>query len=170
MLHNGRYLPYSASYRSCFRGRNRSAGFKTAENMVLFGTGGQAAAQLESVLAVRHIKNVKVVGRNTEKAKAFSIEMQRKFQSYVANVTVCEDIDAAISEADIITTVTTSNMPVFNGRRVKRGAHINGVGSYTPEMQELDEYTVQNAGKVFVDSRDAVLAEAGDFIYLWKKG
>ncbi len=143
---------------------------RAAESMVLFGTGGQAAAQLESILAVRSIKNVKVVGLNRAKALEFSKKMQVELQSYGTNITVCEDVATAVSEADVITAVTTSKKPVFDGRWVKKGAHINGVGSYTPEMQELDEYIIQNAGKVFVDSRTAVLSEAGDLIIPMKKG
>ena len=141
-----------------------------AQSMVLFGTGGQAAAQLESVLAVRNIKNVKVVGLNRDKALEFSNKMQKELQRYGANITVCDDVDTAVREADVITVVTTSKKPVFDGRKVKKGAHINGVGSYTPEMQELDEYIIQKAGKVFVDSRDAVLSEAGDLIIPMEKG
>lgn len=143
---------------------------KDAENMVLFGTGGQAAAQLESVLAVRNIKNVKVVGINKDKAVMFSEKMQKELQGYGAVITVCENVDAAVSEADIITAVTTSKKPVFDGSKVKKGTHINGVGSYTPEMQELDEYIVKKADRVFVDSFEAVLSEAGDLIIPMKKG
>ena len=38
-----------------------------------------------------------------------------------------------------------------------------GVGSFTPQMQEIDEITVRRA-RVVVDSRDACMAEAGDLI------
>ncbi len=143
---------------------------KDAENMLLFGTGGQAAAQLESVLAVRNIKSVKIAGLNREKALVFAERMQRELEGYGANITVCENVDEAVTEADIITAVTNSREPVFDGRRVKNGTHINGVGSYTPEMQELDEYIVHKAGKVFVDSREAALLEAGDLLIPMEKG
>ena len=46
---------------------------------------------------------------------------------------------------------------------MKPGVHINGVGSYTPQMQEIPAATVARA-RVVVDSREAVLAEAGDLI------
>lgn len=141
-----------------------------AESMVLFGTGGQAAAQLEAVLAVRSIKNVKISGLNKGKAAAFAERMQKELQSYGAVITVCENIDEVVSQADIITVVTTSKKPVFDGSKVMKGTHINGVGSYTPEMQELDEYIIQKAGKIFVDSREAVLSEAGDIIVPMEKG
>ena len=71
--------------------------------------------------------------------------------------------------ADIITTITISKNPVFDGRLVKKGAHINGVGSYTPELSEIDEYILINADKVYIDTSDA-LEESGDFIKPIEKG
>jgi ornithine cyclodeaminase len=69
----------------------------------------------------------------------------------------------AISQADIICCATTSTAPVFDDHHLKFGVHINGVGSYTPEMQEIPPETVQRAA-LFVDSRQAALSEAGDII------
>jgi ornithine cyclodeaminase len=89
---------------------------------------------------------------------------------YGARIVADSSVDKVLPVADVITTVTTSKVPVFDGRLVKEGAHINGVGSYTPDMQELDEYLVKRVDRVFVDSRDAVLAEAGDLIIPMKHG
>ncbi len=77
--------------------------------------------------------------------------------------------DDAVDEADVITTVTISKTPVFNGARVKDGAHVNGVGSYTPNARELD-YNLISRARVFVDNREAVFAEAGDLIIPVKEG
>lgn len=143
---------------------------KDAENLVLFGTGGQAAAQLEAVLSVRNFKQVKVVGRSMDKTAAFAEKMQRELKSYGADISVCRDVDEAVSEADVITVVTNSKVPVFDGSKVRKGTHINGVGSYTPEMQELDEYIVCHADRIFVDSLEAALSEAGDLIVPMNKG
>ena len=49
------------------------------------------------------------------------------------------------------------------GKDVAAGAHINGVGSYTPAMQEVDAETVRRA-LVVVDEREAAWEEAGDLI------
>jgi ornithine cyclodeaminase len=143
---------------------------RDAESLLLFGTGGQAAAQIEAVLSVRNFKHVKVAGRNMNKAAAFAEKMQIELHSYGADISVCCDVDEAVSEADVITVVTTSKEPVFDGSKVKRGAHINGVGSYTHEMQELDEYIIRRADQIYVDSREAALSEAGDLIIPIKKG
>jgi len=63
----------------------------------------------------------------------------------------------------VICTATTSTSPVFTDSELKAGVHINGVGSYTPEMQEIPAETVARA-VVVIDSRSAALAEAGDLV------
>ena len=75
----------------------------------------------------------------------------------------------AVSAADVICTATTSTTPVFRDADVKPGAHINAIGSFTPQMQEVPAETVARALLV-VDSREAVWAEAGDLIIARKQG
>lgn len=67
----------------------------------------------------------------------------------------------AVKDADIITTITVAKDPVFDGKLVKKGAHINGVGSYTPQLSEIDEYIITHADKIYMDTPDA-LEESGD--------
>jgi ornithine cyclodeaminase/alanine dehydrogenase-like protein (mu-crystallin family) len=78
-------------------------------------------------------------------------------------IAVAASADDAVKHADIICAATTSSVPVFNGERIKPGTHINGVGSFTPSMQEFDLKTIQQS-LVVVDSVDAVLEEAGEII------
>lgn len=138
---------------------------KDAEIFALLGTGGQGEAQLEAVLAVRDIKEVRVFDISKERAQDFANRMSDNFAGiYKAGFIVANSSDAAVVDADIITSVTTSKEPTFDGRLVKKGAHINGVGSYTPEVQEIDEYILLNSEKVYVDTKDGVLNESGDFI------
>ncbi|MCQ4765836.1 ornithine cyclodeaminase family protein, partial [Cloacibacillus evryensis] len=66
--------------------------------------------------------------------------------------------------------VTTSPQPVFDGRRVKAGAHINAVGTFMPHKRELDEYIVRRADKIFIDNREAVMSEAGEFLIPMTEG
>ena len=58
---------------------------------------------------------------------------------------------------------------MFADADLKPGAHISAIGSYTPEMVEVPPETIQRA-KVVVDSRAAVLAEAGDLIQPMQSG
>ncbi len=143
---------------------------KDARKGLIFGTGGQAAAQLEAMLTVRALDAVEVVDIDVKRAQAFVADMKEALSHFSTEIRLCDDPEGAVAKADIITTVTTSKKPVFDGRKVKNGAHINAVGAYTHEMQELDEYLIANADKVIVDSREAALAEAGDLIIPLNKG
>ncbi|CAB1262627.1 Ornithine cyclodeaminase [Clostridiaceae bacterium BL-3] len=143
---------------------------KDSKNGALFGTGGQAASQLEAMLTVRNLNIVKVFDIDKERAEVFAERMSGELSRFSTKIVAAESSDDAVNDADIITTVTTSKKAVFNGRLVKKGAHINGVGSYTPVMEELDEYIVQNADKIYMDSKSAVLSESGDFIIPIQKG
>ena len=69
----------------------------------------------------------------------------------------------AVADADIICTCTTSDQPVFDGRLLPDGVHVNAVGAYRPESRELDDETIGRA-KIVVETREAALAEAGDLL------
>ncbi len=143
---------------------------KDAKIGALIGSGGQAEKQLEAILAVRNLEMVKVFSRNYDKTVAFANKMKESLKEYKADIVPVKSADEAILDADIITAITSSSTPVFNGKLVKKGAHINGVGSYTPNMQELDEFIISSADKVFVDSMEAIFAEAGDILIPLEKG
>ncbi len=138
---------------------------KDSKTFAIIGTGGQAPSQIEAVLSVRDIETVKIYNRDLEKAEAFAKKMTEKLgKKYNAKMVAAETPEKAVKDADIITTVTTAKKPVFDGKFVKKGAHINAVGAFKPDMQEIDEYTLTNADKVYVDTTEGVLNECGDFI------
>ena len=74
-----------------------------------------------------------------------------------------DDPRDAIAGADVIIAATDSSTPVFDGSQVEPGTHVTGVGSYTPEMREVDTDLVLRA-RVIVDQREAAMEEAGDII------
>ncbi|MQC25996.1 MAG: hypothetical protein DWG76_00910, partial [Chloroflexi bacterium] len=90
----------------------------------------------------------------------FVVDMRGRGQ-IPEDIRMAKDANEAISEADIICAATTSSTPVFADASLKPGVHINGVGSYTSEMQEIPSESVGRA-LVSVDSHSAALAECGD--------
>jgi ornithine cyclodeaminase len=135
---------------------------KDSAVFALIGAGGQAETQLEAVLTVRPIREVRVFSAHG--AEAFAQRMQLRFGAkFNCKIIAAASSAEAVKDADIITTVTTSKTPVYDGKLVKKGVHVNGVGSYTPEMHENDEYFVTSA-KVYVDTRDGAFVEAADLI------
>jgi ornithine cyclodeaminase len=135
----------------------------------LFGTGGQARSQLEALLTVRKIEEVRIYDVMQERISNFISSEAATAERFGVKLKAAASPDEAIDEADVITTVTISKTPVFDGKRVKPGAHVNGVGSYTPDARELD-FSLIDKARVFVDNKEAVFAEAGDFLIPIKEG
>ena len=129
----------------------------------IFGTGGQSSAQLEALLCVRPLKEVRVYDIFCDKITQFVEKNAPLAERYGARLRIAASSDEAIEGADIVTTVTTSATPVFDGAKVSPGTHGNGVGAVLPNMRELDERLL-NRARVFVDDKKAVLAEAGDIL------
>lgn len=141
-----------------------------AKIAALIGTGGQAKSQLEAMLTVRDLTEVRIFDINLESAVKFANEMTEVFAAFKATFIPCKAVSDAVKGADIITTVTTSKQATFAAEDVKAGAHVNGVGAYTPEMKEVPSELIQRADSIIFDTWDAVMAEAGDFIDPLKNG
>lgn len=137
---------------------------KDSKIFALIGCGDQAECQLEAILNIRNIKIVKVFDISKEKREIFVEKMKDLFsKKYSVEIESVNSSEEAVKNADIITLVTTSKIPVFDGKYIKNGAHINGMGSYTPEMQEIDGYILKKS-KVYVDTKNGVFHESGDLI------
>jgi ornithine cyclodeaminase len=126
--------------------------------------------QLEAMLTARRLEKVFVVGANFQRTLAFVDKMRKEFSRFETEIIAVENGNEVVALADIITVATTSHTPVFDGTLVKKGAHVNGIGAYTPLMQELPEAIIQSANKIFFDTSEGVLAEAGDIIIPLKNG
>jgi ornithine cyclodeaminase len=135
--------------------------------VAVFGAGAQGRTQLEAACTARPIETAFIYDADTKRANLFAEEM--KIKGFIKEIHVASSTRQAVVNADIICTATTSNRPVFEDSYVKPGTHISGVGSYTPEMQEVPAETLQRA-KIFVDSRSASLEEAGDLIQPMRSG
>lgn len=136
----------------------------------LIGTGGQAATQLEAMLAARKLEEVRVYDLNYERTKEFAARMQEELQSYGAKIVASKSSDEAIDEADLLITVTPSSKPVFDGSKVKKGATVSCVGAYQHHMQEMDPVILTRASKIYFDSEEAVLSESGDILIPLEEG
>jgi len=136
--------------------------------VAIFGAGVQGRTQLEAVCTVRKIETAWIFDSQAERSEGFIHEMAGQGPLH-ADLRAAHSPEQAVADADIICTATTSLIPVFADLHLKPGVHINGVGSYTPEMQEVPSETVRRALLV-VDSRPAALSEAGDLIQPIRQG
>lgn len=141
---------------------------ENASTLGMIGTGGMAFEQLLANLEVRPIKNVLLYNRTTSKAESFKKRVADAFPDL--SITVVEDVDTLTKQADIINCQTQSADPVFDAQNIQPGTHINGIGSYRPDMKELDNRILPKADKVFFDDIEGVKEEAGEFIEANEKG
>lgn len=136
----------------------------------IFGTGGQAPLQLEAMLVARRLSEIRIFDTNPLRVENFIIHSTPLANRFNARLIASHSPAAAVDGADVITTVTTSANPVFNGNDVKQGAHINAVGVFMPHKRELDEVIVTRADLIFVDNWEACTSEAGDLVIPMTKG
>jgi alanine dehydrogenase len=129
---------------------------------VLFGAGWQAASQVEALAAaLPQLQRVYVVGRDQNRVQRFCVTLSERVSR---DVRPCADIERAVGEADIIITATGASSPLFDGRWMRAGVHINAIGSNYAEKRELDASAVRRADIVAVDDVAVARAESGDLI------
>jgi len=137
-----------------------------AATVAIFGAGVQGRTQLEGVCAVRPIQRALVFDPTADAAADFATTMSRALN---IEVTAAASPRDALRTADVICTATVSETPVFEDKDLAPGTHINAIGSYKPDVQEVPAETVRRALLV-VDHRTSALAETGDLIIPIRKG
>lgn len=124
----------------------------------IFGCGRQGRTQLEAIKTVRKLEKIWIFDKSLEQAESFIEEMDDKTKK---NMEVARDL-SVLKDVDIICTATNSESPLFYKKHLKKGTHINAIGSFKPEMQELDPEII-NSSRVYFDDKEACLNESGDF-------
>jgi ornithine cyclodeaminase/alanine dehydrogenase len=133
---------------------------KNSEILGIIGAGAQAPFQAEAISEVRSIRRILVYDKDPRAADDFSKIAYENLKTHVSIMARARDV---VVNSDILVTVTTSTVPVFDGHDLKAGTHINAVGAYTPEMRELDDFTIGKS-KIVVDTYEGCMAEAGDLL------
>jgi len=132
---------------------------ENAETVAVFGCGTQGKTQLEAVCNVRPIKQALLYDLNMDAAIKLKAEMEENLN---ISIHIEKNLEH-LKKADIICTATNAEKPLFSQKDISKGVHINAMGSYKSNMQELDPLIIKE-GKLFVDSRRSVLKESGDLI------
>jgi len=125
----------------------------------IYGTGVQAQMQLLAVAEARNLSKALVYDISDEAANNFIGTIKEKVGFEIFKAGTPDEV----LEADIICTATSSPTPVFDGKNVKPGTHINGIGSHTPNARELDTEIVLRS-KFIGDSKEGCFSEAGDIM------
>ena len=131
---------------------------KDSKILLVLGTGPIAENLIKAHVEVRAIKQIYVWGRNHEKAK----QLVSKFADKDYDVEAIESYQSFIGLADIISCATSSQKPLLRAEDLRKGQHLDLVGSYKRSMREVDDKVMQ-ISSIYVDTMHAV-QESGDLI------
>jgi ornithine cyclodeaminase/alanine dehydrogenase-like protein (mu-crystallin family) len=138
---------------------------QNSKTLLMIGTGDLAPELIKAHCTIREIEHVLIWGRNSEKSKLLAEQMKLDSIAFRA----VDSLDEAIGDADIISTATLSETPLIKGALLRKGQHLDLVGSYQPHMREADDRCIQKAS-VFIDTYEAGMKESGDIAIPLKKG
>ena len=137
-----------------------------AQELAIIGAGVQARTHLVALAAVRAIRRARVACRNIEHAQQLVREMQPGVPFPIEAAGTNEE---AVRGADVIVTATSSLEPVINKDWISPGAHVNAIGTHSPNSREIDSATMA-AARIFTDRRESALNESGDYLLAAKEG
>ena len=130
-----------------------------AHRLLMVGTGELAPHVVLSHATVRPLQSVLIWGRRIEKAR----ETAASLAGQGFSVAVCDDLQAGVAWADIISCATLSQKPLIEGRWLRPGQHLDLIGAFRPDMREVDDEAITRAN-LYVDTRAGALAEAGELV------
>lgn len=136
-----------------------------AERLLMVGTGALAPYLIRAHATVRPICNVLVWGRDPAKARSLAKQLDRPD----FRVAATGDLAEAARGAHVISCATMATEPLIRGEWLRNGQHLDLVGGFTPQMREADDEAVRRA-RVFVDTREGAMAEAGDIVQPLQSG
>ncbi|KAI9451822.1 NAD-P-binding protein [Lactarius psammicola] len=145
------------------------------QHLVAFGAGLQIRSHIQQLLATYpSIVHITIVNRTlNDRLTALLGDLRLEYPkaTFVALSSSSNDderraplIEAAVRQADCICCATSSTGPLFPSEWVRPGTHIILVGSYKPEMAEVDTALIRRARVILVESRSACAIEAGELI------
>jgi alanine dehydrogenase len=130
-----------------------------AARLLMVGTGKLAPHLIESHATVRPIREVRIWGRNIQRARTLAASLSREGLS----VACTEDLETSTRWADIVSCATLSRQPLVLGRWLRAGQHLDLVGAYTPEMREADDEAMARSD-LYVDTRSGAVRESGEIV------
>lgn len=161
-----------------FNDHRTAAGFAAATRVLarpesathaLFGAGKLAFCSALYINAVRPIRRLFLCGRTPARVAALAERIRADARFAQTEVIAGASAAEAAAAADIVTTVTTSETPVFDGTRLRAGAHVNLGGAYRRDMREMDDGVAARAD-FWLDSEASCRVRAGDLMIPLESG
>ena len=124
-----------------------------SRDILIVGAGTVAASLREAYGAAFPEAAFRIWNRSPARAEALAARHPR--------TAAAPDLEAAVRGADVVACATMSAEPVIRGVWLRPGTHLDLIGAYRPDMREADDAAI-GAGRLFLDSRETVLAHIGE--------
>lgn len=119
-----------------------------SRHAAILGAGMQASLQLEALTLVRDIESATIWARDPDKAAARAEELSQRLG---IPVTACNEVGAAVRDADIIVTTTPSHQPILLAEHLQAGQHVTAMGSDAEHKNEIDPAVFGSGVAYFCD-------------------
>jgi alanine dehydrogenase len=136
-----------------------------SSRLLMVGTGALAPHIIETYMAARPITAVRVWSRNSRRAQAVAGNLAGRS----VDIEAIDNLEAGVRWADIISCATPATAPLVNGAWLAPGQHLDLIGSFTPEMREVDDEALARS-RIYVDTREGALAESGELVQALTSG
>ncbi|WP_104493731.1 ornithine cyclodeaminase family protein [Paracoccus denitrificans] len=131
-----------------------------SRHLLVVGAGTVAASLVRAYTAVLPgIERVSVWARRPEQAQALVAGLS----GVKAELVAVPDLQAAVGQADIVSSATMARQPVILGDWVRPGTHVDLIGAFKADMREADD-TLMARAALFVDSRETTLGHIGELM------
>jgi alanine dehydrogenase len=139
-----------------------------SSNLLIIGSGALAPHMAQAHCVIRPIRRVGFWGRHPERVAA-AVDAARGLVGAEVEVFAQSLLEPAVTSADIICCVTSGENPVLFGRWLKGGSFVDLVGSFSATRREADDEALRRS-RIFVDTFEGALAEAGDILEPLSRG
>src|SRR5450755_3493341 len=137
---------------------------RDARHLLVVGAGRVARLLPDAYRAVRGIDRVSIWTRSAPQAESFADELRGRGIAAMA----VPDLEAATGDADIVSCATLATTPLIHGRWLRRGSHLDLIGSFAPSMREADDDCFVDAA-LYVDTEEA-LHKSGELLEPMNRG
>jgi ornithine cyclodeaminase/alanine dehydrogenase-like protein (mu-crystallin family) len=132
----------------------------------IFGTGRLARAHLAVLPQVRNVQRVLICGRNPTRSAEFVRSVSRELPGLDI---AAADARTCASQSDVLCACTSNSAPLFDGRDLRLGTHLNLVGAFRPETREADTHTIQRS-RVVVETYGSAWSDVGELFIPLQEG
>ncbi len=135
------------------------------KTLLMVGAGAMAPHLIQAHLCVRpSISRIEIWNRSKSRRDQLISLLRGKL-----DVAPADDLQTAVSKADLISCATMTKSPLIHGHWLSPGCHLDLVGAFTIDMREADDIAMSR-GQVFVDYRQTTIREIGELVIPIRNG